>query len=160
MDKSIEIPDELIEVQKDATIAMDGLTINSLEFLSIISLHIYFRTMYYIPNSTAVYYQIALNNIISVYKSSGSDLTKNSRDSEFQAELDPIVVTYDPSITVNYTNPQEHFTQSDRNNQYIKKHFGAVYHRLPFDRLPHEMVKYLGLELARKLNIFPAKHGV
>ena len=139
---------------------MDGLTINSLKFLSIISLHIYFRTMYYIPNSTAVYYQIALNNIISVYKSSGSDLTKNSRDSEFQAELDLIVVTYDPSITVNYANTQEHVPQADINNQYIKENFRVVYHRLPFDWLPHEMVKYLGLESARKTNMFPAKHRV
>ena len=56
------------------------------------------------------------------------------------------MATYDPPITVNYTNHQEHVLQAERNNQYIKEHFRAVYHRLPFDRLPREMVKYLGLE--------------
>ena len=42
----------------------------------------------------------------------------------------------------------------------MKEHICTVYHRLPFDRFPREMVKYLGLELARKPNMFPENHGV
>ena len=87
-------------------------------------------------------------------------MTRIRCDHEFQAALDPIVVIYDPPITINYTNPQEHVPQAERNNRYIKERFSAVYHRLPFDRLPREMVKYMGLKLARKLNMFLAKHRV
>ena len=76
VDTSIDIPDELLEVQKDVTIAMDGLTINGLNLLSTISLHIYFRKMHYMPNTTAGYYQQALNKIYSVYKRVGFNLTK------------------------------------------------------------------------------------
>ena len=54
---SIEIPDDLLELQKDVTIAIDGLTINGLKFLSTIYLHINFRTMNYMPNTSAGYYK-------------------------------------------------------------------------------------------------------
>ena len=50
VDTSIYITDLLLEVQKYVPIAMDGLAINGLKFLSTISLHTYFRTMYYMPN--------------------------------------------------------------------------------------------------------------
>ena len=66
VDTSIDIPDELLEVQNDVTIAMDGLIMNGIKFLSKIPLHIYFRTIIYMPNTTAVYYQRALNKLNSV----------------------------------------------------------------------------------------------
>ena len=108
VDTSIDIPHELLEVQKDVTIAMDGLAINGLKFLSTISLHIYFRTMHYMPNTRAGYHQRALNEINSFYKRSGFDLTKIRCDNEFQSALDPILATYNPPIPVNYDNTQEH----------------------------------------------------
>ena len=101
MDTSIDIPDELLEVQKDVTIAMDGLTINGIKFLPTISLNIYFWKMNYMPNTTAGCYQRALNKLNSVYKKGGFDLTKIRCDNQFQAGLDPIVTTYNPPITVN-----------------------------------------------------------
>ena len=101
VDANIDIPDELLEVQKYVTIAMNGFTINGLKFLSTISLHIYFRTMHYMLNTTTGYYQRALNELNSVYKKGGFDLNKIRCDNEFQAVLDPIVATYDPPITVN-----------------------------------------------------------
>ena len=110
---SIDISDELLEVKNDITIAMDGLTINGLKFLSKISLHIYFITMHYMPNTIAGYYQQALNKINSVYKRGGFDSNKIRCDNEFQAALDPIVATYDPQITVNYANHQEHVSQAE-----------------------------------------------
>ena len=57
MDTIIDIPDELLEVKKNVTIAMDGLTINGINLLSTISLHIYFRTMNHMPNTSAGYYK-------------------------------------------------------------------------------------------------------
>ena len=71
VDTIIDIPYELNEVQKDVTIAMDVLKINSLMFFSIIYLHIYFRTIHYMTNTTARYYQISSNELNSVYKRSG-----------------------------------------------------------------------------------------
>ena len=111
-------------------------------------------------NTTAEYYQQVLNKLNSVYKRGGCNLTKIRCDNEFHAALDPIVATLDPPIKVRYTSPKEQVSQAERKNRYIKEHFRSVYHRLSFDRLPREMVKYLGLKLARKPNMFPSKHGV
>ena len=85
---------------------MDGLTINGLNVLSTISLYIYFSTMHYMPNTTSGHYQRALKKVNSVYERGGSYFTKIRCDNEFQAVSDPIVATYDTSITVNYSNPQ------------------------------------------------------
>ena len=54
--QTIEIPDELIEVQRDVTLSIDGLEINSVKFLSTISHNIYYRTVQYLPNNTAQQY--------------------------------------------------------------------------------------------------------
>ena len=115
--------------------------------------------MHYMPNTKAENYQQALNFLNSVYKRGGFDWTKIRCDNEFQAALDPIMATYDPPITVSHANIQEHVLQAERNNKYIKEHFRAAYHRFTLERLPREMVKYLRLKLARKPNMFPAKHG-
>ena len=66
------------------------------------------------PSTIAGYYQQALNEINSVYKIGGFDLTKIRCENEFQAALDPIVATYNPPITVNCANPQEHVPQAER----------------------------------------------
>ena len=83
-------------------------------------------------NTTAQYYQQALNDIGSLYKRSGFNLTKIWCDEAFHAALGPIVVTYNTPIKVNYANPREHVPQAERNNQYIKENFALyiTYYRL------------------------------
>ena len=132
VDTIIDIPDELLEVKNDVTITMDGLTIKGLNFFSTISLHIYYRTMHYMPNITVGYYQRSVNNINSVYKRGAFDLTKIRRDNEFQAALDPIVAIYDPPIKVNHANPQEHVPQAERKIDILKNIFARsiTYYRL------------------------------
>ena len=93
---------------------MDELTINGLKYLSTISLHIYFRTMHYMPNTMAGYYQRTLNEINISYKRGGFDLIKIRCDNDFKVALDPIVATYNPPIMVDYTNPQEHVPQVEK----------------------------------------------
>jgi hypothetical protein len=40
----IEIPDELIETQKDVSLSIDGMTVNGLKFLTTISHEIFYQT--------------------------------------------------------------------------------------------------------------------
>jgi hypothetical protein len=56
IDNHIKIPDELISIHADITLAIDGLTINSLKFLSTISRDIYYRSMRYMPTTKAKHY--------------------------------------------------------------------------------------------------------
>jgi len=53
----VEILDELLETQQDHTISMDGLTVNSLKFLSTISQDIYNLTARYVIQPIASVYK-------------------------------------------------------------------------------------------------------
>ena len=61
---------------------------------------------------------------------------------------------------MNFANAQEHVPEAERNNRVIKERVRATYHRLPYRHLTRTLVKILVTESAKKLNFFPAKHGV
>ena len=64
------------------------------------------------------------------------------------------------NVEMNFANPQEHVPEAERNNRVIKERVRATYHRLPYCHLTRMLVKMLVTESAKKLNFFPAKHGV
>ena len=156
----IDIPDELISVQEDVTLAMDGLTVNSLKFLSTISLNLYYRTAHHMPNTTAKDYETPVEEVIGVYRQGGFTVNKIKCDNEFCPVMDSLAANQRPPITMNYSNPKEHVPEAERNNRVIKERVRATYHRLPYVHLPRALVKALVMEAARKLNMFPNKHGV
>jgi hypothetical protein len=88
VDHHIEIPEELMSVHKDITLAIDGLTMNSLKFLSTISRDIYYRTVHYMPTTKAKDYRTALNNVCGVYCCGGFQVTDILCDNEFHASFD------------------------------------------------------------------------
>ena len=59
----VEIPDELLETHQDVTISMDGLTVNSLKFLSTISHDIYYHTAHYVSQPIASVYKKCLDEV-------------------------------------------------------------------------------------------------
>jgi hypothetical protein len=160
IDEHIEIPNELISVHEDITLAIDGLTINTLKFLSTISRDIYYRTVHYIPTTEAKNYQTTMTDVCGVYRRGGFQVTHIIYDNEFHASMDPIAASQNPPITMHYAAAQQHMPEAERNNRVIKEQFRAVYHRLPYTHLPRILVKYLTYESARKPNIFPARQGV
>ena len=72
--------------------------------------------------------------------------------------MDPLYEKY--KIIMNYANAQEHVPEAEWNNRFLKERIRATYHRLPYVHLPRILVKYLVLEVSKKANFFPAKHGV
>jgi len=52
----IDIPSELVQVQEDVILTLDGMTVNSLKILTTISKHLYYRTAHYMPSTTAESY--------------------------------------------------------------------------------------------------------
>ena len=148
MDDSIDIPHELISVNEEAKLFMDGITVNSLKFLSTISENLYYRTAHYMPNTRTDKYRRAVNDVLSVYRQGGFQVTEIRCDNEFRATLDPIVANEKPPIHANYSNPQEHVPQAERNNRTIKERVRCTYHQLPFVHLPRILVKYLVIDAA------------
>ena len=58
---TIEIPEELLEVQQDLIVSMDGLIVNSLKVLSTISHELYYMNAQYFTKPVAYVYEGCMN---------------------------------------------------------------------------------------------------
>jgi hypothetical protein len=64
MSNIVEIPDELLEAQKDVILSMDGMTVNSfLKFFTTISHEIFYRTAQYVSSAVASVYDQRLDEL-------------------------------------------------------------------------------------------------
>ena len=68
----VEIPDELLDIQQDLIVSIDGLTVNSLKFLSTISHDLYYRTAQYVADPVASVYEKCMGELLHW----GRELTK------------------------------------------------------------------------------------
>ena len=57
IDDYIEIPRALVQNQQNVTLAIDGITVNSLHFLATITKNLYYRTAHYIPSRNMEFYK-------------------------------------------------------------------------------------------------------
>ena len=96
----VEIPPELIKAQEDVTLAIDGMTVNSLKFLTTIARHLYYRTTHYLPENTATVYDQAIGSLVNIYYQGGFTITKIHCDNEFRPLMDPLYEKY--KIIMNY----------------------------------------------------------
>jgi hypothetical protein len=156
----VEIPDELLEIQQDLTLSMDGLTVNSLKFLSTISHDLFYRTAQYVAKPVSSIYEGCIDELLALYKRGGFTISEIHCDNEFRKVMDPLSARQDPPIKMNYAAAQEHVPRAERNNRVIQERVRAAYHRFPFTHLPRILVKYLVMESTKKLNFFPNKNGV
>ena len=63
IDDMIEIPQEFISIHEEVTLSIDGMTVNSLKFLTTISHEIGYRTCQYLAEARAENYEKFLNEI-------------------------------------------------------------------------------------------------
>eukprot|EP00978_Attheya_sp_CCMP212_P034752 scaffold147344_cov30-Attheya_sp.AAC.1 len=134
----ISVPRELVQAQQHVTLAMDGMTVNSLKFLATISKNIYYRTAHFVPKQTSEFYTHVVNSLVVVYNQGGFQIKKILCDNEFRPIMDPLALN--EHITMNYANPQAHVPEAERNIRVIKERVRATYHRLPYTRLPKILV--------------------
>jgi hypothetical protein len=111
-----------------------------------------------VPNQTSQAYRSVLDNVFSIYNRAGFQITIINCDNEFQPLVHELQDVY--NVSMNYTNPQEHVPEAERNNRVIKERFRSAFHRLPFKKVPKIMVKILAMESDKKLNFFPPKGGI
>ena len=154
----IDIPKELIATQRQVTLCMDGMKVNGLSFLTTVSRNLQYRTAQYVKHQTPEVYRDLLGQIFRVYNTGGFQITSIRCDNEFRPLIEPLADDF--NVVMNFANPQEHVPEAERNNRVIKERVRATYHRLPYRHLTKTMVKVLVSESAKKLNFFPAKHGV
>ena len=54
-------------------------------------------------------------------------------------------------IGMNFSNPQEHVPEAERNNRVIKERVRATYHRLPYKQITKTMTIILVMDSAKKV---------
>lgn len=88
------------------TLAIDGITLNSLHFLTTISRNLYYRRIHYIPDRNVEFYEIALDYMVTVYNQGGFTIKYIDCDNEFRPLVNIAVSKH--HVAINYANPQEH----------------------------------------------------
>ena len=66
----------------------------------------------------------------------------------------------DMNINVQFSNPEDHVGEAERNNRTIKERCRIIYHKLPYDQLPKSLLIQLVYTVVAQLNYMPAQHGV
>ena len=67
IDNVVEIPPELLSINEEVTLSIDGLSVNGLKFLTTISHDIMYRTTQYIQEARAEDYEKYMNEIYHIY---------------------------------------------------------------------------------------------
>ena len=153
----IDLPTELVS-RTDLELSMDIMYVNEMPFLTSITHQLQYRTAQFLPTRTFKDLYTALDDILRMYNSNGFVITKIYCDGEFSEFMDPVRDQLD--VEMEYAAPQAHVPRAERNNRTIKERIRATFHRLPYNALPRPLMKALVSESARKLNFFPAKHGI
>eukprot|EP00957_Ditylum_brightwellii_P026527 2006954-Ditylum_brightwellii.AAC.1 len=74
--------------------------------------------------------------------------------------MDAYAVKHSPQIRMNYTASNEHVPYAERNKRTIKERIYATYHHLPYNHLPHSVIKYLSKNDTSPRKLDYTKHGV
>ena len=154
----IAIPEQLYEARSDLELCIDIMFVNNMPFFTTISRALYYRTAQFLPTRTTPDLYKAIDQVLRLYNSNGFHVSKVYCDNEWKPIMDP--VKDDMNLDMEYSAPQAHVPEAERNNRTLKERTRAAYHRLPYAALPKAMMKVLVSEMARKLNYFPNKHGI
>ena len=79
-DASIEIPEELLSINKDIVLSMDGLTVNGLKFLTSMSHDVCYRTSTLLPTTQCEDIIEKVNEIIDVHEKEGFNVVEINCD--------------------------------------------------------------------------------
>jgi hypothetical protein len=110
---TVEIPGELLEIQEDLKVSMGGMTVNSMKLLTVISHDLYYRTPQYVTNPVAPVYKVCMEELVTVYKKGGFNITDIHCDSEFHKVMDPFSARQNPPIKMNCISAQERVPRAE-----------------------------------------------
>jgi len=137
---------------------MDVVHVNEMPFLTSITRALHCRTTLFLKTRTAKDMHATLDEALRLYNTEGFVINKIYCDNEFRTLMDD--VKDDLHVDMDCAVPGGHAPEAERNNRTIKERARATFHRLPYKALPKPIMKVLVMEMARKLNFFPNRHGI
>ena len=154
----VPVPKALYQNNAKVVLCIDAFILNGLPFFTTISKKICYRTSSWIPSQTVKAYRSELIKIFRIYNTAGFLVTEIYCDNEFRPLVESLQDEF--NISVNFAAPQEHVPEVERSIRVIKERVRGLFHYLPFTHLPKKVVKMMAMECTKKLNYFPAKHGI
>ena len=96
--------------------------------------------------------------MLRVYNAAGFRINIIECDGFYKSMIDKVKDSM--NIRINCCNPNEHVPQVERSISVIKEWCRTHYHRMPFKIIPRVMIRALGEQCCKLLNVILAKGGV
>jgi hypothetical protein len=151
----VQIPNEILELNKDVTLAVDVMFVDDIHFVVSLSRKIKFTTSEYVPRRSKPLLVKSLNKIINIYNHRCFNVVTALMDREFEPLRDEV-----PEVRLNITAADEHIPDIERQIRTMKERARAVRSTLPFKRLPARMIIELVHFSTLWINAFPPSIGV
>jgi hypothetical protein len=131
----VEIPKEIISLNKNVKLAVNIIFVCGLAFMVSISRKVKFTTVEYLHGRKQPMLIKSLRKILRLYQSRGFKVETALMDREFECLRDDI-----PELNLNTTAASEHVPDIERQIRVIKERMRAINITLPFKRLPAHIV--------------------
>jgi hypothetical protein len=133
----VEIPKEILDLNKEVTMAADMMFVNELPFVTTISRKINFATIEYMINRSEPNLIKYLSKIISLYKARGFAPSTAIMDREFECLCIDLL---SHGVNLNTTAASEHVPDIERQIRLIKERARVIRSTLSFKIIPGRMV--------------------
>ena len=158
VDDWIEIPKELLDMNRKIDLCVDIMFINNVVIFTSIDTAVRYRMCVILRNRTKEALYEAIDKVLREYNHAQFTIKTIYCDGEFKPVFDP--VKDDMEVHMNYATPGEHEPTAERNNQTLKGLFRTQYHRMVYKAIPRIMTEELAIRVAQTANYFPAKGGI
>ena len=139
----ITLPKELMNVNCEVTLSIDGMTINGSQFLTSISHDIFCRTAQLLPKRPkSEDHKVKLKELNDICKRGDFTIKEIHAEQQFRKALDRFCHQFQPPIKINLANAKEHVPRAERNMRVIEKRARAAYHQLPCKHLPKILLEH------------------
>jgi hypothetical protein len=151
----LKIPQAIIDLNKDVTLAADVMFVCGLGFLLSESRKLKFTTIEHVPRRTKPILVKSLNKVFNIYNYRGFKVVKALMDREFE----PLRGQINGTI-MNTTAASEHVPEIERQIRVIKERARAIASTLPFKNVPSRMIIELIHFVVLWINTSPPSRGV
>jgi hypothetical protein len=153
----VAIPKEIIDLNKEITLAADILFVNGMPFVTSLSRKIKFATMEYVSSRSEPNLIRSLLKIIKLYRARGFDPRIALMDREFECLR---IEQLGHGVNLNTTDASEHVPDIERHIRLIKERARVIRSRMPFKIIPGRMIIEMMAHVVLWLNAFPPASGV
>jgi hypothetical protein len=151
----VEIPKEILDLNKDVTLTADVMFVDGLGFLNTASRKIKFATSKYVPKSNKAVLVNSLKKCVDIYTQWGFTIRMVSMNREFEYLCGGI-----RGVTLDTTAAIEHVPGIKCQICVIKKRAREIRSTLPFDKIPNRTIVKLVNFVVLWFNVFPPSSGV